>query len=190
MGRFGFATGSRRDAERGHRGASAAIACRAVCTFPYSTSTLPTCRQGETWSVSTAGERYNRWWGFQHTSHEYSLLHSTRQGETWSVSTAGERYNRWWGENHMGDGFVQKFGNSTTGAWAGCFVAAVLVTRAFGSVPPSLSRAFCNPVVSWLPVSCLPSAAATARLGTAEPCIAFTTCHLPLLFCRRALGRD
>lgn len=41
------------------------------------------------------------------------------QGETWSVSTAGERYNRWWGENHMGDGYVQKFGNSTTGGWGG-----------------------------------------------------------------------
>lgn len=41
------------------------------------------------------------------------------QGETWSVGGGGERYNRWWGENHQGDGFVQRFGNSSTGGGAG-----------------------------------------------------------------------
>ncbi len=44
------------------------------------------------------------------------LLLPELQGETWSISGGGERYNRWWGENHIGDGLVQKFGNSNTGA--------------------------------------------------------------------------
>jgi hypothetical protein len=37
------------------------------------------------------------------------------QGETWSVAASGDRYQRWWGENHFGNGWVQRFGNSTTG---------------------------------------------------------------------------
>lgn len=37
------------------------------------------------------------------------------QGETWSVGAEGDRYSRWWGENHFGNGWVQKYGNSTTG---------------------------------------------------------------------------
>ena len=43
----------------------------------------------------------------------------TLQGETWSVSAGGERYNKWWGENHLGEGLVQKYGNSNTGGWVG-----------------------------------------------------------------------
>eukprot|EP00887_Chlorella_sp_A99_P002492 scaffold10.g2492.t1 len=39
----------------------------------------------------------------------------SKQGETWSVSADTNRYNRWWGENHFGDGWVQRFGNSTSG---------------------------------------------------------------------------
>ena len=37
------------------------------------------------------------------------------QGETWNVDAHSNRYQRWWGENHFGNGWVQKYGNSTTG---------------------------------------------------------------------------
>ena len=37
------------------------------------------------------------------------------QGETWSIDAGGNRYQKWWGENHFGNGWVQKYGNSTTG---------------------------------------------------------------------------
>ena len=37
------------------------------------------------------------------------------QGETWSIDGASNRYQQWWGENHFGNGWVQKYGNSTNG---------------------------------------------------------------------------
>ncbi len=57
-------------------------------------------------------------WGWRHSIQP--LPHPPRcpllpQGETWSVGGDGRRFNRWWGENHFGDGWVQKFGNSTDG---------------------------------------------------------------------------
>lgn len=39
-----------------------------------------------------------------------------KKGETWSVDGGGHRYQRWWGEEHFGNGWVRRFGNSTTGA--------------------------------------------------------------------------
>ncbi|MCJ1368778.1 hypothetical protein MMC16_007926 [Acarospora aff. strigata] len=39
----------------------------------------------------------------------------TKKGETWSVDGAANRYQQWWGENHFGNGWVQKYGNSTNG---------------------------------------------------------------------------
>jgi hypothetical protein len=38
-----------------------------------------------------------------------------KTGETWSEPVGQEKYQRWWGERHMGEGRVQKYGNSTTG---------------------------------------------------------------------------
>ncbi len=38
-----------------------------------------------------------------------------KKGETWSVDGGGHRYQRWWGEEHFGNGWVRRFGNSTTG---------------------------------------------------------------------------
>ena len=32
-----------------------------------------------------------------------------------SEGGGGEKYQRWWGERHLGEGRVQKYGNSTTG---------------------------------------------------------------------------
>lgn len=45
-------------------------------------------------------------------------LQGTKKGETWSVDGGGHRYQRWWGEEHFGNGWVRRFGNSTTGAHA------------------------------------------------------------------------
>ena len=36
----------------------------------------------------------------------------------------GERYQRWWGENHHGNGWVQRWGNSTTGSVLAALVFA------------------------------------------------------------------
>jgi hypothetical protein len=44
----------------------------------------------------------------------------TKKGETWSVDGGGHRYQRWWGEEHFGNGWVRRFGNSTTGEHAVC----------------------------------------------------------------------
>lgn len=38
-----------------------------------------------------------------------------KTGETWSIAADGHRFSRWWGENHFGNGWVQKYGNSTSG---------------------------------------------------------------------------
>ena len=42
-------------------------------------------------------------------------LQGGKKGETWSVDGGGHRYQRWWGEEHFGNGWVRRFGNSTTG---------------------------------------------------------------------------
>lgn len=44
-----------------------------------------------------------------------SVTQGGKKGETWSVDGAGHRYQRWWGEEHFGNGWVRRFGNSTTG---------------------------------------------------------------------------
>ena len=52
--------------------------------------------------------------------HVHLRLQGTKKGETWSVDGAGHRYQRWWGEEHFGNGWVRRFGNSTTGEHAAC----------------------------------------------------------------------
>lgn len=39
----------------------------------------------------------------------------SKQGETWNMTEDGNRYQKWWGEIHHGNGWVQKYGNSTSG---------------------------------------------------------------------------
>ncbi|GMH35329.1 hypothetical protein BSKO_03197 [Bryopsis sp. KO-2023] len=39
----------------------------------------------------------------------------SKEGETWNIDGGGHRYQKWWGENHFGDGYVQKYGNSSSG---------------------------------------------------------------------------
>jgi hypothetical protein len=55
-----------------------------------------------------------------HTAGVPLRLQGTKKGETWSVDGGGHRYQRWWGEEHFGNGWVRRFGNSTTGEYAAC----------------------------------------------------------------------
>ena len=78
------------------------------------------CTSFHRWCISWADNLHvqSSWYlgckegNLTHASKDQSLF---LQGETWSMDGSGNRYQKWWGENHFGDGWVQKYGNSTTG---------------------------------------------------------------------------
>lgn len=63
---------------------------------------LPTCHvaqpassspQGETWSASAGGERYNRWWGENHFGDRWVQKYGhSNTGEHWDVSEQMDTY--------------------------------------------------------------------------------------------------
>ena len=61
------------------------------------------------WAESDGNKWGDKW------REEFQNGMGEKTGETWSEPAGGEKYQRWWGEKHMGEGRVQKFGNSTTG---------------------------------------------------------------------------
>lgn len=65
------------------------------------------------WTNQWAESNGNKWGDKWREEFQNGLGDKT--GETWSEPLGQEKYQRWWGERHMGEGRVQKYGNSTTG---------------------------------------------------------------------------
>eukprot|EP00891_Asterochloris_glomerata_P008296 jgi/Astpho2/8296/Aster-01375 len=66
------------------------------------------------WAERLLAEGKTEQWG-EKWKEDFKDGKGNKTGETWSVDEQANRFQRWWGENHFGNGWVQKYGNSTAG---------------------------------------------------------------------------